>query len=45
MVAALRGRHYPSLEIDQVVLAGEFHVTVPFLNLSRSLRYLFNAPM
>jgi hypothetical protein len=45
MVAALRGRHYPSLEIDQVVLPGEFHVTVPFLNLSRSLRYLFNAPM
>jgi hypothetical protein len=28
-----------------VVLPGEFHVTVPLLNLSRSLRYLFDAPM
>jgi hypothetical protein len=45
MVTALRSRHYPSLELDQVVLPGEFHVTVPLLNLSRSLRYLFDAPM
>jgi hypothetical protein len=41
---AAYGRRYPSLEIDQVVLPGEFHVTVPLLNLSRSLRYLFDAP-
>ena len=44
MVASLRGRNYPSLEIDSAVLPGEFHVTVPQLNLSRSLRYLFDAP-
>ncbi|MGZ8762731.1 MAG: alpha/beta hydrolase [Acidimicrobiia bacterium] len=44
MVAALRGRRYPSLEIDSMVLPDEFHVTVPHLNLSRSLRYLFDAP-
>ena len=44
MAAALRGRHYPSLEIDSVILPDEFHVTVQHLNLSRSLRYLFDAP-
>ena len=44
MVALLRGRNYPSLEIDSVVLPDEFHVTVAHLNLSRSLRYLYNAP-
>ncbi len=44
MVAALRGRGYPSLEIASAVLADEFHVTVPHLNLSRSLRHLFAAP-
>jgi uncharacterized protein len=44
MVTALRGRSYPSLELDEVVLPGEFHITVPLLNLSRSLRYLFDAP-
>jgi hypothetical protein len=43
-VAALRGRGFPSLEIDSVVLPGEFHITVPQLNLSRSLRFLFDAP-
>ncbi len=44
MVTALRGRQYPSLEIESAVLPGEFHVTVQHLNLSRSLRYLFDAP-
>jgi len=44
MVAVLRGRGYPSLEIASTVLADEFHVTVPSLNLSRSLRHLFAAP-
>lgn len=44
MVAQLRSRNYPSLVIDSVVLPDEFHITVPLLNLSRSLRYLFDAP-
>jgi len=44
MVALLRGRAYPSLKIDYEVLPGEYHETAPPLNLSRSLRYLFDAP-
>jgi uncharacterized protein len=44
MVALLRGRAYPSLEIECEVLPGEYHETAPPLNLSRSLRYLFDAP-
>ncbi len=44
MVARLRSRNYPSLRIESTVLAGEFHVTVPQLNLSRALRHLFDAP-
>jgi predicted alpha/beta superfamily hydrolase len=44
MVAALRTRQYPNLDIASVVLPDEFHVTVPHLNLSRSLRFLFDAP-
>ena len=44
MVASLRGRKYPSLEIDSAILPGEFHVTVQHINLSRALRYLFDAP-
>jgi hypothetical protein len=44
MVAALQSRSYPSLEIASSVLPDEFHITVPLLNLSRSLRYLFDAP-
>jgi hypothetical protein len=44
MVAALRSRNYPSLEIECVVLPDEFHITVPVLNLSRALRYLYDAP-
>ena len=44
MVDALRARQYPNLDIASVVLPDEFHITVPFVNLSRSLRYLFDAP-
>jgi hypothetical protein len=44
LVTTLRSRDFPGLEIDSVVLPGEFHITVPQLNLSRSLRYLFGAP-
>jgi predicted alpha/beta superfamily hydrolase len=44
MVALLRGRAYPGLEIDWQVLSGEFHSTAYPLNLSRSLRYMFDAP-
>ena len=44
MVAALRGRGYPGLQIGCEVLPGEYHQTAPPLNLSRSLRYLFDAP-
>ena len=44
MVTLLRGRGYPSLEIDYEVLPGEYHQTAPPLNLSRSLRTLFHAP-
>jgi uncharacterized protein len=45
MVTSLRMRRFPSLAIDSVVLPGEFHITVAQLNLSRSLRYLFDAPI
>ncbi len=44
MVALLRGRKYPMLQIESEVLPGEYHETAPPLNLSRSLRYLFDAP-
>jgi predicted alpha/beta superfamily hydrolase len=44
MVAVLQGRAYPSLEITCDVLPGEYHETAPPLALSRSLRYLFDAP-
>jgi uncharacterized protein len=44
MVSALRSRNYRSLEMESAVYADEFHITVPFLNLTRSLRYLFDAP-
>jgi hypothetical protein len=42
--AALRGRGYPNLDLGLEVLPGEYHETAPPLNLSRSLRYLFDAP-
>lgn len=44
MAASLRARHYPNLDLAGTVLPDEFHITVPHLNLSRSLRYLFDAP-
>jgi len=44
MAAQLRSRNYPSLVVDSIVLPGEFHITVPLVNLSRSLRFLFDAP-
>jgi predicted alpha/beta superfamily hydrolase len=44
MVAALRGRAYPGLDIEFAVWPGEYHQTAPPLALSRSLRYLFEAP-
>ncbi len=44
MVALLRSRAYPGLDIECEVLPGEYHETSPPLNLSRSLRYLFDAP-
>lgn len=44
MAAALRARQYPNLDLASVVLPGEFHITVAHLNLSRSLRYLFDTP-
>jgi len=44
MVAQLQSRNYPRLEIASAVYADEFHITVPLLNLNRSLRYLFDAP-
>jgi hypothetical protein len=44
MVGLLRGRGYPSLETECEVLPGEYHPTQLPLSLSRSLRYLFDAP-
>lgn len=44
MVASLRGRRYPSLDIEYEVLPGEYHQTAPPVALSRSLRFLFDAP-
>src|SRR5262245_32076213 len=43
MVERLRGRGYPSLEIEYEVLESEYHATAPPLNLSRSFRFLFDA--
>ena len=44
MVSALRSRGYPSLQVELEVLPGEYHLTAPPMSLSRSLRYLFDAP-
>jgi uncharacterized protein len=44
MVAALRDRNYPGLQLGDVVLPGEFHITSPHLSLSRALRHLYDAP-
>jgi hypothetical protein len=44
MVTDLRSRSYPNLDLASEVQPDEFHITVPHLNLSRSLRHLFDAP-
>ena len=44
LAASLRTRGYPHLDVASAVLPDEFHITVAHLNLSRSLRYLFDAP-
>jgi hypothetical protein len=44
MVGCLRDRGYANLEIEYEVLAGEYHGTAPPLNVSHSLRFLFDAP-
>lgn len=44
LVSTLRRRRYPSLRIESAIFPDEFHITVAHLNLSRSLRYLFDAP-
>ena len=44
IVASLLSRAYPSLAIEYEILPGEYHETAVPLNLSRSLRYLFDAP-
>ncbi|MCW2602865.1 MAG: hypothetical protein JWN61_1000 [Pseudonocardiales bacterium] len=41
----LRGRGYPGLVLHEQVLAGEFHITVGPLALSRALRTLYGAPL
>ena len=45
MVAALQSRVFPNLHIDSAIFPGEFHITVQHLNLSRSVRVLFDAPL
>ena len=40
----LRRPEWPARQVDFEVFAGEFHVTVPFLTLSRGLRRVFDAP-
>lgn len=35
---------FESLDIARAVFPDEFHVTVPQVNLSRALRFLFDAP-
>jgi predicted alpha/beta superfamily hydrolase len=44
MVAALRSRSYPHLRIASAVVPDEFHITVPLVNLSRALRFFYDAP-
>jgi predicted alpha/beta superfamily hydrolase len=44
LVGQLAGRDYPNLRLHSEIFADEFHITVPFLNLSRGLRRLFDAP-
>ena len=44
MAEQLRSRGYPHLDLHYDVFAEEFHVSVPFLSLSRGLRKVFDAP-
>jgi uncharacterized protein len=41
---AIRGRNYPSLELEAGVYPDEFHVTVPATVMSRGLRHIFVGP-
>jgi hypothetical protein len=43
MADRLRQRNW-STHIDVEVFPGEYHITVPFLTLSRGLRRIFGAP-
>jgi predicted alpha/beta superfamily hydrolase len=43
-VDQLAGRDYPGLRLRHEVFPDEFHITVPFVNLSRGLRWSFDAP-
>ena len=43
-VDQLAGRNYPNLRLRREVFPDEFHITVPFVNLSRGLRWSFDAP-
>jgi predicted alpha/beta superfamily hydrolase len=45
MVELLRGRGYPSLELESEVLAEEYHETAAPQALSRALRWLYGAPL
>jgi predicted alpha/beta superfamily hydrolase len=44
MAERLRRPDWPGRPVDFEVFADEFHVTVPFLTLSRGLRRVFDAP-
>jgi hypothetical protein len=44
MSKLLLARNYPGLHLECEVLPGEYHQTAPPVNLSRSLRFLFDAP-
>ena len=44
LVAALRGRDYPSFVVESEVLAGEFYMTAAPRIFLRSMRSLFDAP-
>lgn len=44
MAARLRGLAWPNTRVDIDVFPDEYHITVPFLTLSRGLRTVFDAP-
>lgn len=45
MVTALRSRAFPRLTLDSEVLDDEFHLTGGLAQFSRSMRFLFDAPL